>query len=157
MPAMPPPSRAASNPSRASTPRATPSSPSRRTSRWNRSSPSWRWSRPRAGATNNLHRARAKTSDVMSCVLRAGRGFHLTFHHLTFQKPMSMIKRYLENLLHQSSEHPFGQDAVEWAIVTGRLKLKYELAADLKQIHEPLDCGGMTPLSDGETGLAVAA
>jgi hypothetical protein len=49
-----------------------------------------------------------------------------------------MLKRYLENILHNCSEQSFGQEAVEWAIVTGRLKLKYELAADLHAIFDPL-------------------
>ena len=45
-------------------------------------------------------------------------------------------KRYLENLLHQSSDQQFGQDAIEYAIVSGTLQLTYHLPTDLHQIFD---------------------
>jgi hypothetical protein len=44
---------------------------------------------------------------------------------------MGMMKQYLLNLLSLCSDQQFGQDAVEWAIVSGRLKLTYDLESDL--------------------------
>jgi len=48
--------------------------------------------------------------------------------------PMGMMKRYLENVVGLCSEEQFGQDAVEWAIQTGMVKLTYNLDADLRTI-----------------------
>lgn len=50
-------------------------------------------------------------------------------HHRTMQ-----IKRYYENLLHLCSEEQTGQDAVEWAIVTGLVTLTFDREADLRTI-----------------------
>lgn len=47
---------------------------------------------------------------------------------------MSMTKRYLENIICLCSEEKFGQDAVEWAILSGRIKLTFRLEADLRTI-----------------------
>ncbi len=47
---------------------------------------------------------------------------------------MAMIKKYLLDLLAHCSEHPFGQDAVEWAITSGFVKLTYDLDQDLRTI-----------------------
>lgn len=46
-----------------------------------------------------------------------------------------MMKNYLLNLLQQCSEHRFGQDAIEWAIVSGLVRLTYDLDRD---IHETM-------------------
>ena len=48
---------------------------------------------------------------------------------------MGMMKQYLLNLLQQCSEHKFGQDAIEWAIVSGLVRLTYDLDRD---IHETM-------------------
>ena len=47
---------------------------------------------------------------------------------------MGMMKNYLLELLHLCSEHQFGQDAVEWAIVSGQIRLSYDQEADLRLI-----------------------
>jgi hypothetical protein len=47
---------------------------------------------------------------------------------------MGMMKNYLLNLLHLCSDQQFGQDAVEWAIVSGFVKLTYNLEEDLRLI-----------------------
>jgi hypothetical protein len=61
-----------------------------------------------------------------------------------------LTKRYLENLLHQCCEHNFGQEAVEWAILSGHIKLTYELVTDLHQIFDQRSlCCDAPPL--GET------
>jgi hypothetical protein len=44
---------------------------------------------------------------------------------------MGMMKNYLLNLLQQCSEHKFGQDAIEWAIVSGLVSLTYDLDQDI--------------------------
>jgi hypothetical protein len=44
---------------------------------------------------------------------------------------MGMMKNYLLNLLQQCSEHQFGQDAIEWAIVSGFVRLTYDLDQDI--------------------------
>lgn len=41
------------------------------------------------------------------------------------------MKNYLLNLLQQCSEEKFGQDAIEWAIVSGRVRLTYDLDRDI--------------------------
>lgn len=48
---------------------------------------------------------------------------------------MGMMKNYLLNLLQQCSEEQFGQDAVEWAITSGLVRLTYDLDRD---IHETM-------------------
>jgi hypothetical protein len=50
---------------------------------------------------------------------------------------MGMMKRYLENIVHLCSDQQFGQDAVEWAIVSGHVPLTYDLQADLVRIMGP--------------------
>ena len=47
---------------------------------------------------------------------------------------MGMMKNYLLELLHLCSEEQFGQDAVEWAITVGLVKLSYDLERDLRLI-----------------------
>ena len=47
---------------------------------------------------------------------------------------MGMMKNYLLKLLQQCSEQQFGQNAIEWAIVTGLVRLSYELDADVRSI-----------------------
>ena len=47
---------------------------------------------------------------------------------------MGMMKNYLLTLLRQCSEEQFGQDVIEWAIVTGRVRLSYQLEADVRSI-----------------------
>jgi hypothetical protein len=47
---------------------------------------------------------------------------------------MGMIKHYLLHLLTLCSDEQFGQDAVEWAIVSGWVKLSYKLDDDLRLI-----------------------
>ena len=44
-----------------------------------------------------------------------------------------MMKNYLLNLLQQCSEEKFGQDAIEWAIVSGRVQLTYDLDRDIRE------------------------
>jgi hypothetical protein len=50
---------------------------------------------------------------------------------------MGMIKNYLLQLLANCSDQQFGQDAVEWAILHGRVKLTGNLEADLHAIMGP--------------------
>jgi len=45
-----------------------------------------------------------------------------------------MIKQYLLELLHLCSDQQFGQDAVEWAILTGRIRLTFDKERDLRLI-----------------------
>jgi pantothenate kinase len=47
---------------------------------------------------------------------------------------MGMMKNYLLTLLQQCSEEQFGQNAIEWAIVSGLVHLSYELDADVRLI-----------------------
>jgi hypothetical protein len=47
---------------------------------------------------------------------------------------MGMIKTYILELLRLCSDEKFGQDAVEWAILTGRIKLTYDKEQDLRLI-----------------------
>lgn len=44
------------------------------------------------------------------------------------------MKNYLLTVLENCSDEKFGQEAVEWAIVTGRIRLTYHLDSDVKQI-----------------------
>jgi hypothetical protein len=46
---------------------------------------------------------------------------------------MGMMKGYLLKLLHECSEHKFGQDAIEWAIVSGLVRLTYDLECDVRE------------------------
>ena len=46
---------------------------------------------------------------------------------------MGMMKNYLLELLHQCSEEKFGQDAIEWAIVSGLVRLTYDLDRDVRE------------------------
>ena len=47
---------------------------------------------------------------------------------------MGMMKNYLLRLLLQCSEEQFGQDAIEWAIGAGLVRLSYELDADVRSV-----------------------
>ena len=47
---------------------------------------------------------------------------------------MGMMKNYLLRLLQQCSEEQFGQDAIEWAIGAGLVRLSYELDSDVRSI-----------------------
>ena len=47
---------------------------------------------------------------------------------------MGMMKKYLLNLLTLCSDEQFGQDAVEWAIMSGQLQSTYNLQEDLRLI-----------------------
>ena len=50
-----------------------------------------------------------------------------------------MLKRYVENLIHLCSEEQFGQDAVEWAILSGHVQLTYQQDTDLQHIMAIVD------------------
>ena len=50
-----------------------------------------------------------------------------------------MMKQYLLKLLHQCSEEQFGQDAIEWALVSGRVRLTYDLESDTRAIMSRYD------------------
>jgi hypothetical protein len=52
---------------------------------------------------------------------------------------MGMMKNYLLNLLQQCSEGKFGQDAIEWAIISGRVRLTYNLDRDIRQTMSRYD------------------
>jgi hypothetical protein len=54
-------------------------------------------------------------------------------------KPMGMMKNYLLKLLEKCSDEAFGQDAVEWAIVSGWVKLTYHLNDDVQTIRSQYD------------------
>jgi hypothetical protein len=43
------------------------------------------------------------------------------------------MKKYLLNLLQQCSEEKFGQDAIEWAIFSGLVRLTYDLESDVRE------------------------
>jgi len=47
---------------------------------------------------------------------------------------MGCLKNYLLTVLENCSDEKFGQEAVEWAILTGRVTLTYNLETDLKII-----------------------
>ncbi len=47
---------------------------------------------------------------------------------------MGIMKNYLLDLLRLCSEEQFGQDAVEWAILSGRVALTYQRERDLRAI-----------------------
>ncbi len=44
------------------------------------------------------------------------------------------MKRYLEQLWHRCSDEAFGQDAVEWGVLSGHVRLTYDLDTDLRTI-----------------------
>src|SRR5215831_7302780 len=46
---------------------------------------------------------------------------------------MGMMKNYLLNLLQQCSEEKFGQDAIEWAVVSGLVRLTYDCDRDIRE------------------------
>jgi hypothetical protein len=48
--------------------------------------------------------------------------------------PPMKLKRYIENIICLCSEEKFGQDAVEWAIMSGHVRLTYDLQTDLMTI-----------------------
>lgn len=50
---------------------------------------------------------------------------------------LMMMKNYLLRLLELCSDQAFGQDAVEWAILSGHVPLTYNLQADLTSIMGP--------------------
>lgn|SRR5690348_13629169 len=52
---------------------------------------------------------------------------------------MGMMKNYLLNLLQQCSEEKFGQDAIEWAISSGLVRLTYDLDRDIRQTMSRYD------------------
>jgi hypothetical protein len=52
---------------------------------------------------------------------------------------MGMMKNYLLNLLHQCSVEKFGQDAIEWGIVSGMVQLTYNSDRDIHQIMSRYD------------------
>jgi hypothetical protein len=47
---------------------------------------------------------------------------------------MGMMKNYLLELLHLCSDEQFGQDPVEWGILSGFITLTYDLQQDLRLI-----------------------
>ncbi len=52
---------------------------------------------------------------------------------------MGMMKNYFLNLLQQCSEEQFGQEVVEWAIVSGVVKLSYNLDQDVQTVMGQYD------------------
>lgn len=52
---------------------------------------------------------------------------------------MGMMKNYLLSLLRQCSEENFGQDAIEWAIVAGQVRLTYDLERDVRECMSRYD------------------
>ena len=52
---------------------------------------------------------------------------------------MGMIKNYLLELLSQCSVEQFGQDAIEWAIVSGLVRLTYDLGRDIRETMSRYD------------------
>lgn len=52
---------------------------------------------------------------------------------------MGMMKNYLLNLLQQCSEEQFGQDAIEWAITSGLVRLTYDLDCDIRETMSRYD------------------
>ena len=51
----------------------------------------------------------------------------------------SSLKNYLLTLITLCSEEQFGQDAVEWAILSGWIKLTYHRDTDLRTIMDQYD------------------
>ena len=54
------------------------------------------------------------------------------------------MKNYLLTVLEKCSDESFGQEAIEWAIVSGHVKLTYDLDADVRAI--------MGSVPDGQAG-----
>ena len=52
---------------------------------------------------------------------------------------MGMMKNYLLKLLQQCSEEKFGQDAIEWAIVSGLVRLTYDWERDIRETMSRYD------------------
>jgi hypothetical protein len=52
---------------------------------------------------------------------------------------MGMMKNYLLNVLQQCSEENFGQDAIEWGIVSGLVHLTYDLERDVRECMSRYD------------------
>ena len=52
---------------------------------------------------------------------------------------MGMMKNYLLNFLQHCSEEKFGQDAIEWAVVSGLVHLTYDLDRDVRQAMSRYD------------------
>ena len=52
---------------------------------------------------------------------------------------MGMMKNYLLKVLEQCSEEKFGQDAIEWAILSGLVRLSYQLPDDIHRIMPKYD------------------
>ena len=50
-----------------------------------------------------------------------------------------MMKNYLLNLLQQCSEEKFGQDAIEWSVVSGLVHLTYDLERDVRETMSRYD------------------
>ena len=50
---------------------------------------------------------------------------------------MGQMKNYLLRILESCSDEAFGQEAIEWAILSGHLPLTYDLQADLIRIMGP--------------------
>lgn len=46
---------------------------------------------------------------------------------------MGMMKNYLLRLLEQCSEEKFGQDAIEWAVGAGLVRLTYDMDYDVRE------------------------
>lgn len=82
-----------------------------------------------------MRRSRADISAEEWEDQQAERGDQLRDQEIDFM----MSKRYLENLLHQCSEHRFGQDAIEWAILSGWVKLTHQREQDVSLIMSQYD------------------
>jgi hypothetical protein len=52
---------------------------------------------------------------------------------------MGMMKNYFLNLLEQCSEEKFGQDAIEWGVVSGLVQLTYDLERDVRETMSRYD------------------
>jgi hypothetical protein len=52
---------------------------------------------------------------------------------------MGMMKNYLLELLQQCSEEKFGQDAIEWSIVSGLVRLTYDSDRDIRECMSRYD------------------
>jgi hypothetical protein len=52
---------------------------------------------------------------------------------------MGMMKNYLLKLLQQCSEEKFGQDAIEWAVASGRVSLTYDFDRDIREAMSRYD------------------
>jgi len=52
---------------------------------------------------------------------------------------MGMMKNYLLNLLQQCSEEQFGQDAIEWAVSSGKVRPTYQLERDVREVMSRYD------------------